>query len=226
VDWIRFSIISSEEADDRKGFDVVRIDQFRTTLKLLRQIKADGFRRIGICLREHEPLHADDETRCGAASAFLRYDAEAGSIPVLSVPFQSQNFEGKLISWIKKYRPDVVLGFSIQDRICLEKYGMSVPGDVCWVALHVEEYNRGKVAGLQFNQEIIPEYAIRLLFEKKSVTAFADFWFIRERPSSGRSCWRVRPVLCCRGMMLFRTCCRIVGARFYRSRSPGMFLRA
>jgi DNA-binding LacI/PurR family transcriptional regulator len=166
-EWKRFSLISTQESPDREHIDVVRVSQFRTTLKLLEHLQETGFRRIGFFHRHHPVLNIDDKERLGAFTVF-DHDSVAtkNRIPPIEVAFGARAFEPRVIEWYKIYHPDVIVGFSIQDSGILLKAGIKIPEEVRWVCLHVEEYNRGTAAGLQFNNELAPEYAVRLLMEK------------------------------------------------------------
>lgn len=166
-EWQRFSIISTDYMKTLDHVDIVRVSQFRTTLKLLRRLQETGFRRIGFLHRKHSHLNSDDEERFGAFAVFDRYDVRPENrIPVLEVSFGDRNYESGVVDWFKTHRPEVIVGFSMTDSIILTKAGIAIPKTVSWVCLHVEEFNRGKMAGLQLNREIAPEYAVRLLMEK------------------------------------------------------------
>lgn len=165
--WQRYAVVSNQEIRLHEGFDIVRTDQFRGTLSLLRRIRASGYRRIGICLREHVPYHPDDEMRYGAACTFQTMDLKmAERLPIKRISFHSPNTEAELTSWTRKYTPDVVVGFTRTEYDILFKNGFSIPDDFAYVSLHVEKKDRGLIAGLEFNQELIPKYALKVLMEK------------------------------------------------------------
>jgi len=166
-EWCRFSLISTQETPGQRPVDVVRSCQFRTTLKLLRRLQGSGFRRIGFFHRRHPQLTRDDEERFGAFTAFSRYEVKPKNrIPVIEAAFGERDVESGVLDWYKTHRPEVIVGFSIQDSRILTDAGISIPDGVEWVCLHVEENHRGAAAGLQSNRELAPEYAVRLLMEK------------------------------------------------------------
>ena len=160
-------MVATHEGWFRKGVDVVRVNQYRKTLSLLKHIHAAGYRRIGICIRYLTPMHPDDESRLGAASSFSNWIlTDPERIPILRIPFEAGDVEGKLAGWVEKHDPDVVLGFNVTEFDLLEKTGCRIPGERAFVAMHVEFENQGRIAGCQYNMEIIPEYAVRVLYEK------------------------------------------------------------
>ena len=169
IAWNRFSVISTDEGRLKEGFDIVLANQFRATLGLLRRVKEAGYKRIGICLREHAYLHPDDEVRYGAAAAFQLYDREKGAeknIPIIRMQHDIPDAADRLASWVKKYKPDVVLGFGSEEMRILKKKGFKIPEDFAYVGLHVSEPEQGTYAGRKHNKEVVPAYAVRVLMEK------------------------------------------------------------
>lgn len=165
----RFSVIATHEGWFRKGVDVVRENQFRKTLSLLKRIHEAGYKRIGICMRELSPIHPDEETRLAAASYFSNFILPKNErVPINRIPFGMADPDEKLANWVKKYTPDVVLGFNITEFNLLKKIGYHIPNDISFVSLHVKSKNKGLIAGCQYNTEIIPEYAVRVLYEQMS----------------------------------------------------------
>jgi hypothetical protein len=146
---------------------VVRSSLFRSTLDILRQVKKAGYGRIGVCLREHEPQHPDDEARLGAAVAFQTYDLKrAEHVPLKRILFGDPNPVGEIALWVERYQPDVVVGFSNVELHHLRAGGFSIPEDLSYVALHVNISDRGAMAGYQENLEVYPKYAVQILLEK------------------------------------------------------------
>ncbi|RKX47489.1 MAG: hypothetical protein DRP64_00880 [Verrucomicrobia bacterium] len=163
----RFSVVATHEGWFRQGVDVVRENQFRKTLSLLKRVRKAGHKRIGICMRTLSPLHPDDESRLGAASYFSDWVLTGRErIPIIRIPFEASDAAEQLSKWTAEYNPDVVMGFNITELKLLREVGVAVPEKLNFVALHVEAENRGLIAGCQYNQEIIPEYAVRVLYEK------------------------------------------------------------
>jgi LacI family transcriptional regulator len=167
IPWERFSVISSENHPMSEGFDVVRANHFFGTLELLRRVRAAGYRRIGICLCEHTPRIVDDDFRLGAACAFQSSDLMSKErIPILRISFGMAAADAKLVPWVKRYRPDVVVGFNGEQYLYLERHGFSIPEDFAYVALHADIVSNGILAGRQCNTEIVLRQAVRILLEK------------------------------------------------------------
>ena len=163
----RFSVIATHEGWFKKGVDVVRENQFRKTLSLLNRVHEAGYKRVGICMRELSPLHPDDESRLAASFYFSNLVlAKNERIPIQRIPFGAPDVAKKLAGWVEKHTPDVVVGFNVTEFDLLEEAGCTIPKDLAFAALHVETGNKGRIAGCKYNSEIIPEYAIRVLFEK------------------------------------------------------------
>ncbi|VGO15065.1 Catabolite control protein A [Pontiella desulfatans] len=166
-DWSRFCIVSVEEGLFEEGVDVVRSSLFRSTYELLWRVREVGYKRVGVCLREHDPLHPDDATRLGATLAFQTAEmAHAERIPPKRISLMHCKIAEELIPWVRKYQPDVVIGFSGAELWALRDGGFPVPEGLAYVALHVLAAERGPLAGYQDNLEVYPPYAVRVLFEK------------------------------------------------------------
>lgn len=162
-----FSVISTQESWLAKGADVVRANQFRSTLMLLERVRSAGYRRIGILMRVLDPLHPDDESRLGAALYFLTYAVDpTGRIPLLRLAFHQADEKETVCKWVADHSPDAVIGFNSADLKLLRQVGVEVPAACAFAALHVEQEMRGRIAGCVHNKELIPAHAIRVLFGK------------------------------------------------------------
>jgi LacI family transcriptional regulator len=199
VDWTGFSVVSTEESLFEKGIDVVCSSLFRSTIDILRQVKQAGYRRIGICLREHDFQHPDDETRLGAAMAFQACDLQASErVPLQRLSFSQPDSGPALVDWVKKNSPDVVVGFSDVDLWHLQSGGFSVPKDLAYVALHVSPSNRGMLAGYQENRSVYPQYAVQILLEKirhgvRGLSGYAKQTLVLPPIFEGASCPALHP---------------------------------
>ncbi len=165
--WHRFSVVSTEQSNLHKGFDIIRSNYFRSMLNLLMQLKQSGYKRIGVWLREHMPRHPDDEARYGGAAAFnTMYVDQNDRVPVLARLYNQTDDQACLLEWYQRHRPDVIVGFNHHDYKLALQAGIDIPGSSAFVALHVRQANTGELAGLKHNDEIIPRDAIRTLMEK------------------------------------------------------------
>lgn len=167
IRWESFSVISTEPENLERGFDIVRSNQFRSLYALLERIKSMGYRRIGVCLREHLPVHPDDRARLGAALAFQEVECRTRDrVAVLRLRYRFKDASDLLFEWLKKQRPEVVVGFNREEARMLGAKGIRIPGDVAFAAMHVDRIEQGKIAGNQFNVELIGSEAIKVLMEK------------------------------------------------------------
>lgn len=165
--WEEFCVVSTEQARAEEGFDVIRSNFFRNTLNLLIHLRRSGYARIAILLREHTPRHPDDEARYGGTAAFLDLHADPSNrIPPLVLTYRVKDIVQQIRAWVQKYKPQVVVGSNHEEYRILQEAGFDVPHNLSYVALHVMEHQRGKIAGLQHNEEIIPQVALSVLLEK------------------------------------------------------------
>jgi LacI family transcriptional regulator len=163
----RFSVISTQESWFSYGVDVVRTNQYRTTLSLLKRVQLAGYRRIATCMREHDPIHPDDESRLGAAYYFQNALTDpVDRIPVLRLKLGDPGDPTRIAQWVEWHRPDVVVGFYTSELEHLTALGYKIPDQPAFVSLHVRQTERGRIGGCVHNKELIPSCAVRVLFEK------------------------------------------------------------
>ncbi len=59
-------------------------------------------------------------------------------IPPLTASIQTVSIVGKLGRWIRRYRPDAIIGFNAGILWQIQKAGYRVPEDIGFVSLHVD----------------------------------------------------------------------------------------
>lgn len=139
LEWDNFSVVycGRDHSEDLRAHGAEH-DIFESTLRMFREAVARGYRRIGVCLREHEPRLLDDDSRLGAVLA-----AQA-SLPAARrvAPYRGRvGVSGpeemrRLAEWVERTKPDAVIGFNHGDYWMLREAGIRIPEEMGYADLH------------------------------------------------------------------------------------------
>jgi DNA-binding LacI/PurR family transcriptional regulator len=140
-----FTVMCLDFGWDPVPFHVVATDTFQETRLVWREVTSRGFERVGGAILAHKPRALDDAARFGASCASQREWLPARhQIPLLTTdPWDRRSF----VKWMKRWQPDVVIGFipRVYDWLCEE--GWRVPEDVSFAALTLVISERPAVTG-------------------------------------------------------------------------------
>ena len=130
--WESFTCVGCHVGYYQPPVNVVVPDFNHAIVRVWREAVSAGYRRIGVAmLREMEAVDLFDKV---SAALFCqsRLNPELAVIPLQH--FSPDNLD-EFGAWMKRHRPDVVLGFNGSVCWWLEKTGASVPGDVAFASL-------------------------------------------------------------------------------------------
>lgn len=166
-------------ADDRglavHGFETVRANHFLAMIHLLRELAARKYRRIGVLLRRHRELHADDMARYGGVLGFRDLEGGVEALELLQMPFrrEGQTEEERrmaetrdLRKWQAAVKAEVIVGFDHNDFVLAQSLGGKRKRAPDYAAMVVKSPWRGKVAGLAFDQDVVTGPLLDRLVEK------------------------------------------------------------
>lgn len=161
-----FTVVCLDLGWDAVPFHVVSRDTFQETRHVWHQVVSRGFRRIGGAILAHTPRALDDAARIGASLAsqeeWLRPKER---LPLLTTgPRDRTGF----LKWIKRYRPDVVIGFIPRVYDWLRQDGWRVPGDVSYASLTFAADEWPEVSGCVAQDENIGSYGVDALIAAMS----------------------------------------------------------
>lgn len=168
-EWGHFSVVyCGRDHTDEVRPHGVEYDIFESTLRLIGEIRSRGYRRIGVCARPHSPRLLDDDARLGAVLAAQAGMPEAERIPPYKGEIQADagGDAKELIAWVKKHRPDAVVGFNAGDYWILRDGGIRIPEDIGYADLHTHApVNAGDpdLAGLVQDQAKLGSSAVDML---------------------------------------------------------------
>jgi LacI family transcriptional regulator len=128
-----FTVMCLDLGWDPAPFHIVGTDTFEETRRVWREVISRGFRRIGGAILAHSPHALDDAARLGASYASQQeWLAPKERLPLLT---SGPRDRAAFLKWMKRYEPDVVIGFipRVYDWLCEE--GWRVPEDVSFASL-------------------------------------------------------------------------------------------
>lgn len=116
-------------------------------LLALKSLRRLGYRRIGICL-SHEIDSASNHTlRATALDLYFSSSSPERIPPLFHAPFKYQEKpeyddkkkEAEMRRWLKRHKPEVIVGYDGRLKQWAEEEGFRVPGDVGIVHLAVDD---------------------------------------------------------------------------------------
>jgi LacI family transcriptional regulator len=100
---------------------------------VVRNLRRRGYRRIGLAIAQGYNERGDRHWTAGYLSEQERFDP-SGRIPILLKP---EADEASLFEWVRKYRPDAIIGANPLLPQRLSTIGIAVPDDIAYAHLTV-----------------------------------------------------------------------------------------
>jgi LacI family transcriptional regulator len=117
--WERFSVVTAAQRIHRLPFHEVTNDFMAQTLTLFRRMVERGYRRIGPAIMSHGDVAlSDDQERF--AGVLAAQDEASGLVEAIPPLRALHREEAAYIAWVKRWRPDGVMGFSPKQGHLLE----------------------------------------------------------------------------------------------------------
>jgi len=156
LDWENFSAVSMGYSLAWPRLHVVTNYQFQSMMTTVRQVRAHGYRRIGLAINPND--ERVDHGWTGGFLALQQYWPAKDRIPIFSyVNFSPERLE----AWIQRYRPEAIVGYgSLVAQ--LEELGHRVPEEI-GVATHSLGSVSEKCAGIDENARITGAQAVDLV---------------------------------------------------------------
>lgn len=144
-------------------FHVVRPRILTGVIKAWDKMMEAGYRRIGAAICQHPfPLEDDITRHAGIIYCQQQKLKSSERIPPLLTPhLDLKSFQ----SWVKKYNPEAVLGFSAVFYFCLQEMGYKIPEEIGFASLHlnVKRPNQSHISGLNLCDQQLAIMAVNLL---------------------------------------------------------------
>lgn len=146
MDWSRFSLAGGGGeiiADPLHPFSSLvnhaTVDYFRAVLTAWNETRKRGYRRIGFILFKVSSGLVDDDIRWGAAQACLNKIPARNRVPTLLLKGgEDPQNPSKVGRWVRRHRPDAVIGFNGYMAWTLRQVGFRIPEDIAFASLHLE----------------------------------------------------------------------------------------
>ncbi len=157
--WEDFSAVSLGYSVTSPQLHRVTNHQFRSALTLLRELRALGYRRIGLYLTEEY----DRRANFGPSSAYAAYDRalpDEERVPILVARYRDDS--ARIGRWLADHRPDAVVSQHFGLHNICRTHGLDVPGDIGLACLHV---NKGEslLSGVHQSDRQVGRAALDLL---------------------------------------------------------------
>jgi len=129
--------------DDR--YHRVREDFFDGIRMAWERLCGAGHRRIGIAPCRHPQHYLDDDHRLGAALSCLEELPESSRIP----PFTGGLGDRQgFLRWLRRWRPEAVIGFNSTHHWMMTEAGMRIPGEVAYAQMIVNPDDSPDISGI------------------------------------------------------------------------------
>lgn len=155
-DWNQFSAVKIDYFPHRPIIANVTNNQLHIIRLATQKVMEAGYRRIGFVLDEGWDITVDHLWSAGFLWEQQKLPAK-DRIPAYLFPNKEP-----LEDWIKRTRPEVILSKREFVLPTLEKLGMSVPGDMAFVDLFLDDFS-GANAGVRQNHSTVGAQAVAIL---------------------------------------------------------------
>lgn len=147
--------------------DAITNHHFHTMTLMLEQIRALGYRRIGLCIPREWNAKVDHAWQ----SCMLLLGDENPDLPRIPIHWQTwrkpgtlpENEKKALLAWIRKNRPDVIISYDNMAD-CLRRLGVDIPGEIGFACpfLNVDETH---LSGVHQNDRLIGHKAVDMVID-------------------------------------------------------------
>ncbi len=158
LDWDHFSAVTIGFSLAHPFLNRVLHDHMTSTMYAMRHLRRLGYRRIGFA-----PNIAAD-ARGNSSTVYSGYAVEIRRFPAQDhIPwFDIANDFSKFKSWLRKYQPDVVVGFDPKILEWLTHMKIKIPEKIGYLNLNLNDLS-GKISGMAQQSKIIGATAVEIL---------------------------------------------------------------
>lgn len=167
LDNDRFPLVCVGRGEVDPPFNTVRPAILSSVQQAWERMWELGYRRIGAAILSHDPVLADDFSRLAAVTGCqAQAKRPEAAIPPLREPIGGDM--NAVVGWVRRHRPDAVLGFHTGLCHLLRSAGIRIPEDLGFACLHndragLESKKPREIAGMTQNFPAIARGAVNLL---------------------------------------------------------------
>ncbi len=163
LDWTHLICVGLGYVFNHHALHRATHNHFRGAFLAYDELAKRGYRRIGLMLDRNDQNRRVNYGWLGGYLAAQNTFDGARLEPLLTTPDNELRLAK---AWLKKARPDAVIGFGPGQLRALARLGCSIPGDLAYAALDVEQTRLAhveEVAGINQNLSLIGATAIDIL---------------------------------------------------------------
>lgn len=134
LEWDDFSAITFGYSLTRPQLHLAINHQYRTMRRILTEIRALGYKRIGLCLSHDYDKRVDHNWSAGFWVDYAAQPRSARVSPLL-YPNSASVTRNAFGRWLKANRPDVIVTGDTKLANWLEDLGLSIPGEIGFSAI-------------------------------------------------------------------------------------------
>ena len=152
LDWTRMICVGLGYVFNQHALHRATHNHFRGAFLAHQRLTGLGYRRIGLMLDQDENSRVN-YTWLGGYLAAQAMTAEAKLEPLVTFSTGSSR---QVSSWLRRTRPDAVIGFGPKPFLTLRSLGYVIPGDIAYAALDVEQFHLDHVEGVTGINQNLP----------------------------------------------------------------------
>jgi LacI family transcriptional regulator len=145
LDWARLAVATIGYSFDQVPLHRAAHHHVNGVLVLYEQLRALGYRRIGLAMSIDELVRVKHYWLAGLLTGQELY----GGDRVPHLIFQGDRNQERFFAWFKKQRPDVVVGVARDTYYWLKEARVRIPGDVGYAHLNLRDVQPGNIAGIE-----------------------------------------------------------------------------
>ncbi|MDX2109358.1 MAG: LacI family DNA-binding transcriptional regulator [Verrucomicrobiota bacterium] len=157
-EWKQFAVVVIGNDPVFRDLQQVNTDYYDMIQQAWLHVRALGYKRIGFAILRHDPEIYDDGVRQASAYKCMADTPTRYRVPCLSNA--ELNDANAFLTWYRKYKPEVVIGFHVGMLWDLVYAGYSIPKDVAFVTLHhnntPETMHGVSIAGFGSSENLMP----------------------------------------------------------------------
>jgi LacI family transcriptional regulator len=162
LDWPRLSCVGLGYVYNDHTLHRATHNHFRGAFVAHERLARLGHRRIGLMLNRDQ----NRRVNFGWLGGYLAAQSTAGAPVLEPLLLDPETGSRQVKAWLKKQRPDAVIGFGPTQYLALQEVGCRIPDDLAYAALDVEQMHLAHVddaAGINQNLPLVGSTAIDIL---------------------------------------------------------------
>ena len=177
-DWGKFSVVRFGLSVPQPDSNVVTADIFRATVMAISQMRAYGYRRIGLTVNNEFNHRAGGNLLSGFYYAQKLLGLAAALPPLLTflkarTTAELAEQKTALDEWLKQHKPDALLISDIELPVMMRELGYRIPQDIAVAGTTVLDIP-GVDAGIDQHGEAIGRTAVETLLKQMNVNEHGE----------------------------------------------------